>query len=263
MNTSNRLIHIIAFAWLSLIALSLPLRLSAAPVSLLEGMSSRVETAAQTGNDSGLTVELAKCEGILGEHPGTAGALYYKAWILLNRASQGGDGDKDQVKALYENAIVALEEAQKAGDNPEIVSLYAAALERSLSVRSAIAAMTLGPKASGLHTKASTAAPDNPRVALLLGTSLMHRPAFAGGSTEKALEQFRKAEALFKTSVNQAEETSWQPRWGRAEVYAWIGQAELKLGHGDAARAAYEEALRIQPEYRWVKYVLLPALERR
>ena len=52
-----------------------------------------------------------------------------------------------------------------------------------------------------------------------------------------------------------------QPVWGHDEVYAWIGLAHLDRDERGRARAALEKALEIEPEFGWVRYVLLPGME--
>jgi tetratricopeptide (TPR) repeat protein len=52
------------------------------------------------------------------------------------------------------------------------------------------------------------------------------------------------------------------PSWGHAEAYAWLGQFAAADGDREAARAAYEQALRLAPSYTWVSRVLLPDLDR-
>jgi len=51
-----------------------------------------------------------------------------------------------------------------------------------------------------------------------------------------------------------------QPDWGHDEVYAWIGMAHNDVEAYELAREAYEKALAINPDFGWVKYVLLPQL---
>jgi Tfp pilus assembly protein PilF len=48
------------------------------------------------------------------------------------------------------------------------------------------------------------------------------------------------------------------PDWGKAEVHAWIGLAHLDRDETILARKAFERALQIDPDYGWVRYVLLP-----
>jgi hypothetical protein len=73
-----------------------------------------------------------------------------------------------------------------------------------------------------------------------------------------AISQLNKAEALFKTD----RPGKAMPDWGHAETYAWLGIAHQRLGHKDESRRAFQEALRLEPGFAWVRDVLLPGLER-
>jgi tetratricopeptide (TPR) repeat protein len=102
---------------------------------------------------------------------------------------------------------------------------------------------------------AKTLSPENPRVALLGAIGTYNAPAMFGGGKEEGFEALKKAAELFdrwKTS------DSLQPDWGREQVYAWIGIAHLDRKETIFARKAFEKALEINPDYGWVKHVLLP-----
>ena len=80
-----------------------------------------------------------------------------------------------------------------------------------------------------------------------------------GGSREKGLQGFQRAAELFA----QEEPTDpIQPAWGHREAYAWLGIAYQNRGELESARAAFEKALEIDPDFGWVKYWLLPGLEK-
>jgi len=75
-----------------------------------------------------------------------------------------------------------------------------------------------------------------------------------GGGKEKGFEALKKAAELFdrwRTS------DSLQPDWGREQVYAWIGLVHLDRNETILAWKAFEKALEINPDYGWVKYVLM------
>jgi tetratricopeptide (TPR) repeat protein len=118
--------------------------------------------------------------------------------------------------------------------------------------------MTLGPKASAAIDAALKTAPDNPRVVLQAGISASYAPKAFGGGIEKAEKSFRRAEQLFAAEpLNQP----W-PSWGKLDVLAWMGQVLAAKGDREGARRYYERALQIQPDYAWVRRVLLPALDK-
>ena len=52
------------------------------------------------------------------------------------------------------------------------------------------------------------------------------------------------------------------PAWGHADALVWLGIAQQRAGDSAAARAAWQQALAIEPGFAWVKYALLPSLDR-
>jgi hypothetical protein len=99
---------------------------------------------------------------------------------------------------------------------------------------------------------------ENPRVWLVQGVGSFFTPAQFGGGAEPALQQLVKAEGFFAND----HPAKGRPAWGRAELYAWLGIVHQKLGHTAESRKAYQEALRIEPGFAWVKDQLLPGLDR-
>ena len=119
--------------------------------------------------------------------------------------------------------------------------------------------MLLGPRVGKAAQKAKQLAPDNPRVVLSAAISDFNTPKMFGGNKEKGLQGFQRAAELFA----QEEPTDpIQPVWGHREAYAWIGIAYQDQGELELARAAFEKALEVDPDFGWVKYVLLPELEK-
>ena len=118
--------------------------------------------------------------------------------------------------------------------------------------------MFLGPKAVRMVNKAKELAPENPRVVLIEAISDYNTPKMFGGDPERAMNNFQKATSLFE---NQTPTDPLMPTWGHEEAYAWIGLAFAAKGSTTNARTAYEKALEINPNYAWVKSVLLPDLE--
>jgi tetratricopeptide (TPR) repeat protein len=118
--------------------------------------------------------------------------------------------------------------------------------------------MTLGPKASWSIDTAMKLARDNPRVALQAGVGAWYTPKMFGGGMDKAEKELRRAEALF---ARQPADAPW-PNWGRLDILAWMGQLLAAKGDRPGARAYYHRALESEPDYVWVRDVLLPALDK-
>ena len=119
--------------------------------------------------------------------------------------------------------------------------------------------MLLGPRVGKAAQKAKQLAPDNPRVVLSAAISDFNTPEMFGGSKEKGLQGFLRAAELF---AREEPTNPIQPVWGHREAYAWLGIAYQNQGELESARAAFEKALEVDPNFGWVKYWLLPELEK-
>ena len=117
-------------------------------------------------------------------------------------------------------------------------------------------AVTLGPRIAEAFRRAEELAPENPRVALQKGISLLFVPRAFGGGAEAAERELRRAEALF---AREGRGKAW-PNWGQVDVLAWLGQARARQGDEKGARALYQRALALAPGHVWITGELLPAL---
>ena len=106
--------------------------------------------------------------------------------------------------------------------------------------------------------KALELAPDNPRVVLVEAQDLFYSLPQYGGSQERGLQRYQDAIGLF---AQQSDEDQAYPDWGHAMAYTWMGRAYLNADQPDVlkARAAFEEALALRPDFAFVKYTLLPS----
>ncbi|SRR6266487_4767896 len=118
--------------------------------------------------------------------------------------------------------------------------------------------MVLGPEAQSLREDALKAEPNNPRVVLQAAITTYHTPAEYGGGADKAEPALRQAIALFE---REPAGRPW-PNWGRFDAHAWLGQVLAARGDKGGARAEYNLALAAWPQSGWVKYVLMPALDK-
>ena len=108
-----------------------------------------------------------------------------------------------------------------------------------------------------LTSEAMAIAPNNPRVLLQKGISKYSTPEFFGGSKEEALDFFKKSISVFENEDQSNNEISW----GYLEALAWLGKSYTHLGDYEAAKTAYIKALQIEPNYSWVKNILLPSVK--
>ena len=118
--------------------------------------------------------------------------------------------------------------------------------------------MELGPAAQEAVAAALRLQPDNPRVLLQAGSNTFHTPAEYGGGLDQAEALLRRWVSAFD---REPADRPW-PNWGRFDAHVWLGQVLAAKGDKAGARREYQAALAIQPQSGWVKYRLLPMLDK-
>ena len=180
-------------------------------------------------------------------------ALAYVDW-RLDQLRKKKEHDPGFLKEAQENLHIVVSADPS---NGEAQALLGSVLGQRIG-RNGSLGMFLGPRSQGALDRAQKDAPDSPRVALQRGVSDFLTPAMFGGSLDKAEKELRRALSLFgKQPANQP----W-PNWGQLDAFAWLGQVLKKKGDLEGARNAYNQALALEADYRFVRDVLLPALDR-
>ena len=182
-------------------------------------------------------------------------ALAYADWRLNFILPRNQTADKETLLKESEDNLERIVKSDP--DNAEAGSLLAAVYGAQIGT-SMWRGMTLGPKSGMAIQRAEKADPENPRVALQKGISAYFTPPAFGGGIDKAERELIRAQALF---AKQKRPTEW-PNWGELDVLAFRGQIRAKKGDREGARAIYAQALAIAPDFGWVRYALLPALDR-
>lgn len=186
-------------------------------------------------------------------------AHYFVAYTDYRISLIYGQEDSKKAVEYLDDAIKHLNSATKSDKQfAEGFALLSSCLGQKIGY-SPLSAMVLGPKSGQIMSKALKLAPDNPRVVLLDAISKYYTPKMFGGGKDKAMVGFQKSEELFKA---WKAENSIQPDWGKDEVYAWIGLAHLDREEPIKAKEAFDQALAINPNYGWVKNVLLPQVSK-
>jgi tetratricopeptide (TPR) repeat protein len=184
-------------------------------------------------------------------------AHYGIAYLASRMAFLQGVPNKER-DDLLADGVQRLQAVLKANPRDVEAHVLLGALYGSQIARSPIRGMTLGRSANDELERAATLAPDNPRLHLQQGISFFNTPAMFGGSTDKAERSLRRSIELFQ---REPADRPW-PNWGRLDAHAWRGQVLLEKGDRGGARAEYDKALAIAPQSGWVRYSLLPALEK-
>ena len=187
---------------------------------------------------------------------------YYMALADYRIADYLLAASEENKGAASEHLKATVEHLQKATEiNPQAAEAYvllSSAYGRQIGLNP-IKGMVLGRRAQKALKKAAQLAPDNPRVVLCTAIRDFNTPGMFGGSTEKGLQGFQHAAELF---AREEPPDPIYPVWGHSRTYAWLGLAHQDRGELALARAAFAKALAINPDFSWVKNVLLPELEK-
>jgi len=188
-----------------------------------------------------------------GEHQSLA--EYYLGYIDYQIAVAVYHMDNEKAPVSFDSAVAHLKKALEINDNnAEAHALLSSCYGMQIAF-SPMSGIWRGPKSSFEMNEAKELAGENPRVALLEAISTYNTPSIFGGGKEEGFEAMKRAAELF----DQWKTTdSLQPDWGKEQVYAWIGSAYLDRNEAILARKSFDKALEINPDYGWVKYVLMP-----
>lgn len=179
----------------------------------------------------------------------------YLDWRLALFSEAGVNVEGDPA-ALLDEAVELLRENIEADEEDAESHALLSAVYGLQVAGSARGGMLRGTESGRAIDRAMELSPANPRVLFLNGVGKFHTPQTFGGGEDRAERLLRRAVAAFRT---EPPDRPW-PRWGLVDVHAWLGIVAERRGDRAAARTHYEDALRIEPEFDWVKRVLLPNL---
>ena len=180
---------------------------------------------------------------------------------LLARTSFGALGtgfateSEEKMEAymnLMETALKALlkEQPKHPGGN----GLYAGMLGMKIAL-SPVKGMLLGGKSERYARKGIQFDETDPIAQYQAGSRYHYTPEMWGGDGKQAVAHLQKAKSAFS-----AEEKACD--WFYLQTLALLGQAQTAIGEKDAARETYLQALVEEPNFGYVKYLLLPELEK-
>ncbi len=219
------------------------------------------EHAGQCNDGAALADAIKSLDAALAVAPDQPALLYtrgYASYVAsgLHRDPKGqAESERD-----LRDGVRFLERVKGAPWDAEAAAMQGAILGSLIRLQAdpAQAGATLGPESSELLARSTAAAPDSPRVLVFRGQSLLFTPLEYGGDPAKGRELIQQAVDRFNAPGSKPP----GPCWGRCNALAWLGFARKMEGDQTAARAAWQQALAIEPNYAWVKYVLLPSLDK-
>jgi tetratricopeptide (TPR) repeat protein len=118
--------------------------------------------------------------------------------------------------------------------------------------------MILGPKNQKHIEKALKYDKNEPMAWIQKGGTKLHSPKMFGGDTEEAIKAYKKAIKLF-----EQDSSDYKDNWQYINSLAWLGYAYSKEEEYEKAMKIYQKALRIEPEFNWVKYDLMKKVKQK
>jgi tetratricopeptide (TPR) repeat protein len=185
--------------------------------------------------------------------------LYYSGFLHYVLGKIYYQIDKEIAFNHFDKSLDCLLKANDKTKSPEILALISASYGKK-SALSPVAAIYFGAKAKKYIEDAYDLAKKNPKILLVAATHLMHTPETFGGSKSKAKELLIRCLELNKT---KKENDKYLLKWADdAEIYAYLGQLEVLVGNKEKALPYIQKALKLVPDYGFIKKDLMPQWEK-
>jgi hypothetical protein len=214
-------------------------------------------------DQAGLRAAIAALEPLTASPGEGAHASYYLSWAywaLAGSQVQARDtaGALESGKRAVAHARAAV--AARAGDAD-----FHAALANALIVVAILDPpqfRAVATELAGVRRRALELGPDNPRVVMMDAGMIFNNPPERGGGRERGLARWQEALRLFEAEANASAVDPVAPRWGQALAHGWMAGLYLATAppQQERARAAADAALRMRPDFWWVREQVLPRL---
>lgn len=172
----------------------------------------------------------------------------YIAWCI------GTEKDKEAEHYL-EMASQNIDALKNKSFKPAEISAYKSAFYGFRIGLAAYKAPFLGPKSVKYAELSMKQDSKNPMGYLQYGNGQFHMPPIFGGSKKVAVEHFLKALHLMEKEPSRIEKD-----WNYLSLLALIGQSYFIMEDYQNAKKYYEKALRVEPNFLYIKKELLPDL---
>lgn len=173
----------------------------------------------------------------------------YIAWCIGNKKTK----EADTYLQICNRHCSYLENKKY---EPSIVKSYKSALLGFEIGLNKIKAPFLGPQSVDAAKEAMALDKSNPYAYLQYGNALFYMPKMVGGSKELGIENYLTAERLMEKDIK-----SLKNDWNYLSLLVTIGNAYLKIENTKMAKLYYTKALKVEPNFAWVKNELLPQLK--
>ncbi len=166
-----------------------------------------------------------------------------------------GNQDEDFTSEMLDKAAILTKSIlAKDKDSPEANALLSSVYGMKIGL-SPMKGMFLGSKSASAAAKGIKLAPDNPFTNYVKGTYLYYTPSMFGGDVKESLTFFEKSKSCY-------EKVAKTKSWEYLSLLASLGQAYHKEGLYEKAKSTFETALKVAPDFNYVKKGLLPRTEK-
>jgi hypothetical protein len=214
-------------------------------------------------DQAGLRSAIAAIQPLADDPDVGAYAHYYLSWTYWALAAsqvqeKDMSGALDSGKRAVEHARSGLSMRMH---DPEFHTLLVNALV-ALGFVDGSQFKSVLPELTAVRQKALELGPQNPRVLLMDAGAIFNSPPALGGSQERGLARWTEALKSFEAESNDTIVDPVIPRWGHALAQGWMATLYLRMTppQKDNARRAAEAALRMRPDFWWVREQVLPQL---
>lgn len=165
---------------------------------------------------------------------------------------------RDEDERLFDAYVDGLEERLEQLSESKKFKAEAKALLSSLYgykiAYSPMKAMFYGVKSGTLLDEAMKLKPNSGLVLKMYAGKKYFTPEMWGGDKVEAAKAFEKSNSEF-------EKTGVEDNWMYLDNLAWLGMIQKQEGNPDLAKATWQKALALEPDFFWVSKGLLPGLE--
>jgi tetratricopeptide (TPR) repeat protein len=193
-------------------------------------------------------------EAVVNKNPKDTKARYQLAlaqFALVSSTMRNRDEDlfDEYYDPLLEN-LKKIIESDKNWADPYALQSAAYGVKMGYSP---IQGMVLGSKSDNLVEKAKRLDPNSALAWKVYANAKFFTPEMWGGDMDEAIAGYEKAIQLYESNPEMLKNN-----WMYIDAIAFLGQALMKKEERMKAIAAYEKVLKVEPDFNWVKYVLLP-----
>jgi hypothetical protein len=238
-----------------------PAPASKASHAAIAGIAAKIRAADYEGNRPAL-MSLYEEMAPYTQGPLASRALYWRGFAMWRRALNGFNDNAEKAELAEDMKRCIDEFARAFAADPQFVDAKVG--EASCIVNLAVISSGEERKEGyrrhrELLDEAKKTAPENPRLAWVLGATLWYSPPQIGGGQDKAFETYQQGLVWAR---KEHVTDPLDPAWGEPELLMNLAFASLNATTPDleAADRYAHEALKLVPNWHYVRDILIPQI---